>query len=492
MTGRESKGVFRIVSGLMGALVLVLLGNAYMGEAPAPVVASRASAAIAVDAEAVAVRLGEALRFATISHRDAERVERAPFVALREWLVRTYPRVHGGGEVERHEFGEGQLYEWPGSDADAAPLLLLAHLDVVPAAAASASAWTRAPFGGEIADGFVWGRGALDDKSSAIAIYEALETLLVAGVRPRRTVYFAVGEDEEVRGLRGAGSMAVWLTEREVRPFMILDEGMVLLEGAFDGVEAPVGLVGVVERGYATLELLAEAEGGHSSMPPERTAVFALSRALARLDENPMPVHMDGVVGELLDRLSFEQPLLQRIVTANRWLFGGLIAGRMEGEPGPNAMLRTTFAPTIVRAGEVENALPTQARAWVNARVHPADSLEEVLAHVRGAVEGTGVKVCMLQTARGASPVSPAHGAAWEVLGAAVAAIEPGAVLAPGLVVGATDARHYAHLSEHVYRFIPMRLVPGDLPRIHGVDERIGIENLGELVRFYLELVLAA
>ena len=98
----------------------------------------------------------------------------------------------------------------------------------------------------------------------------------------------------------------------------------------------------------------------------------------------------------------------------------------------------------------------------------------------------------MLQTARGASPVSPAHGAAWEVLGAAVAAIEPGAVLAPGLVVGATDARHYAHLSEHVYRFIPMRLVPGDLPRIHGVDERIGIENLGELVRFYLELVLAA
>ena len=485
------KGALRIGSGLLGALVLVLLGLALTGEAPERIVASAASAAIVVDADAVAGRLSQALRFATISHREAERVERAPFMALREWLVGAYPLVHAGGGVARHAFGEGLMYVWEGSEPLEAPLLLLAHLDVVPAEAASASAWTRSPFGGEIADGFIWGRGTLDDKSSAIAIFEALEAALAAGVQPRRTVYFALGEDEEVQGTRGAGRMAAWLEERGVRPFMILDEGMALLDGAFDGVDATVGLIGVTERGYATIELLAEAEGGHSSMPPERTAVFALSRALARLDERPMASHLGGVVDGLLDRLSLEQPLLQRVVTRNRWLFGGLIVRRMESKPGPNAMLRTTFAPTIVRAGEVENALPTQARAWINARVHPADSLDEVLAHVRGAVEGLGVEVSLLEGAREAAPVSPSKGEAWDVLGAAVAAIEPGAVLAPGLVVGATDARHYAHLSESVYRFFPLRLRPADLPRIHGVNERIGIENLGEMVRFYLELVLA-
>ena len=205
-----------------------------------------------------------------------------------------------------------------------------------------------------------------------------------------------------------------------------------------------------------------------------------------------MPTHIDGVVGELLDRLSYEQPFMQRVVSSNRWLFGGLIASRMEATPGSNAMIRTTFAPTVVRAGEVENALPTQARAWVNARISPSDTVEEVLEHVRGAVAGTDIEVSLLKGASEASPTSPAAGPAWELLCAALAAIEPGAVQAPGLVVGATDARHYAHLSENVYRFIPMRLTPEDLLRLHGVDERIGIENLGELVRFYLEIVLSA
>jgi len=362
----------------------------------------------------------------------------------------------------------------------------------VPAETASASEWTRPPFGGEIADGYVWGRGAMDDKASAIAILEGMELMLTNGVRPRRTLYVAIGEDEEVMGLRGAQLMAAWLEERDVRPFLILDEGMALLKGSFEGVESPVGLIGVTERGYATLELLSEAEGGHSSMPPERTAVFALSRALARLEERPMPSHIDGVVGALLERLSYEQPFTQRLVTSNRWLFGALIRSRMEAAPGPNAMLRTTFAPTIVRAGEVENALPTQARAWVNVRIHPSDSVEEVLEHVRDAIADIGVEVSLLSGASEPSPVSPSSGPAWDLLSAALAAIEPGAVQAPGLVVGATDARHYAHLSENVYRFIPMRIEPEDLKRYHGVDERIGVENLGELVRFYLEVVLSA
>ena len=205
-----------------------------------------------------------------------------------------------------------------------------------------------------------------------------------------------------------------------------------------------------------------------------------------------MDAHIDGVVGELLDRLRLEQPPLQRLVTSNPWLFGGLITAQMESKPGSNAMLRTTFAPTIVRAGEVENSLPTQARAWVNARVHPSDSVASVLAYVQALVSDLGVTVSLRDGACEPPPASPSSGRAWEALCRSMSVIEPGCVQAPSLVVGATDARHYAALSDHVYRFVPMRLRSEDLPRIHGVNERIGVENLAELVRFYLELALSA
>ena len=145
-----------------------------------------------------------------------------------------------------------------------------------------------------------------------------------------------------------------------------------------------------------------------------------------------------------------------------------------------------------MRAGEVENSLPTQARAWVNARVHPSDSVAGVLAYVQGLVSDLKITVSLREGASDAPAVSPSSGEAWELICRAMKVIEPGCVQAPSLVVGATDARHYARLSRNVYRFVPMRLEAEDLPRIHGVDERIKVENLGEIVRFYLELALSA
>ena len=470
----------------------MLLVNTFSGATPVAAELDSLSDEIPIDVSAVAQRLAESLAYATISHRDESEADRAPFLAMRAWEAVNYPLLHDPALVERHDVGEGQLFILRGSEPEEAPLLLVAHVDVVPAETASAGSWTHPPFGGVISDGYVWGRGALDDKASAISIYEAMEALLRAGVQPRRTLIAAIGEDEEVRGLRGAVRLAALLEELNLEPFMVLDEGMALVDGVFEGVDSEVGLIGVTERGYATLELLAEAEGGHSSMPPERSAVFSLSRALARLEEQPMEAHIDGVVGGLLDRLRFEQPLLQRLVTSNPWLFGRLIVSSMESEPGPNAMLRTTFAPTIVRAGEVENSLPTQARAWVNARVHPSDSVASVLAYVQGLLSDLEVTVSLREGASDAPAVSPSSGEAWDLLCGAMKVIEPGCVQAPSLVVGATDARHYARLSSNVYRFVPMRLSAEDLPRIHGVDERIGVKNLGELVRFYLELALSA
>src|SRR5690606_26988317 len=197
-----------------------------------------------VDAEAVAARLAEALRIPTIvTSPDPAQLDPAPFRAFADWLAASYPRLHGALARERVS-EHSLLYTWPGSDPALAPLLLLAHQDVVPAA--DPERWTHPPFGGTIADGYVWGRGAIDDKGPLVAICEAIELLLAEGFAPRRTVMLAFGHDEEVGGPHGAVAMAALLAERGVRPALVLDEGFALLDvGTLPGLPGPVAPIGV-------------------------------------------------------------------------------------------------------------------------------------------------------------------------------------------------------------------------------------------------------
>src|SRR5438477_947948 len=191
--------------------------------------------------------------------------------------------------------GYGLLYEWTGSDPGLAPVVLLAHQDVVPIEPGTEGRWTEPPFEGRIAAGYVWGRGALDDKGSLVGLLEAVEHLVAAGAKPRHTVYFAFGYDEEVGGRRGAARIAELLASRNVHPEFVLDEGGALATGLITGVAAPVALIGIAEKGYVTVELTAQAEGGHSSMPPRATAVgieecppsaWAVSSTVTRSEEH--------------------------------------------------------------------------------------------------------------------------------------------------------------------------------------------------------------
>jgi carboxypeptidase PM20D1 len=442
---------------------------------------------IEVDEEAVAEQLAGALRFRTISHQDSTQFDGGAFLDFHAYLAETYPGVHRvcGREIVA-DFS--LLFRCPGSDPSLGSILLMAHIDVVPVQPGTESDWTHPAYGGEIADGHVWGRGALDDKAALITILEAAEMLIEQGVRPRRTVYLAFGHDEEIGGLSGASAIAELLGSREVELELVLDEGGVVTDGV-PGVEGSVAVVGIAEKGFISVELAVRTEGGHSSMPPSQTAVGILSAAIRELETHPVPGGIRGATEAMFDYLAPEMPFSQRLVIANRWLLGPLLERQFGASPEGNAVLRTTTAATIFQAGVKENVLPASARAVINFRVLPGDSTAGIIEHVRRTIDDPRVEMRPLSDMSEPSPVSDAGSDAFTRLQQTIQQVYPHVIVAPFLFVGMTDSRYYANLTRNVYRFSPLELSREDYARAHGTDERVPVAGLADMVRFYVQLI---
>jgi carboxypeptidase PM20D1 len=437
-------------------------------------------------------RLAQAVRFQTLSHQDPAKFPGAEFEGFHAFLSRSFPRMQSALRKERIN-GYSLLYEWPGSDASVKPILVMAHQDVVPVDPVSADKWLQPPFGGVIADGFIWGRGTLDDKGAVMALHEAAEALLTQGFQPRRTVYFAFGHDEEVGGQAGAAKIAEKLSSRGVRLESVLDEGQVVTEGIVAGFDQPVALIGIAEKGYLSLEFAVEAEGGHSSMPPPHTAVGILSAAIARLEASPFPATISDPLRSQLAYLGPEQGWFRRVIFSNLWLFAPLVKSQMEKAPSTNAMLRTTIAPTMLEGSIKENVLPMRARGVVNFRLLPGMSSDEATRRVGAIVNDSRVKITATGMSRSEpSPVADIESNAFRTLHRAVKATFPEAIVSPSLVLGATDTRHFIGIADDLFRFLPARLGREDLKQYHGVNERIGVHNYEEFVRFYMRYLREA
>ena len=442
----------------------------------------------AIDANAAAARLAGALRFQTISEEGTGPVYAEPFLKLHQYLQDSFPQAHAALTREVVA-GYSLLYTWQGTNPTLPPILLMSHLDVVPVEAGTERSWTQPPFGGVIAGGFVWGRGALDDKVGVTAILEAVESLAAQGFRPERTVYLAFGHDEEVGGLQGAHSLAALLAQRGVHPLFLLDEGGAIVEGMVPGIEHPVALIGTEEKGFVNVELTAEATGGHSSMPPPHTAIGLVAAAVQALEAHPMPCRITGATRASFAYLAPEMTFGQKLILANLWLFGPLAERDFASQPAGNARIRTTTAATLISGGVKENVLPLRARAVVNFRILPGDTVASVLEHVRQTV-GPGVKVSQQGThAVDPSPESDPAAPEFRLLQRTVSETLAGAVTAPNLLSGGTDTRHYETLTRNVYRFLPIRMTAEDLSRLHGTNERVRIDDYATAVRFYVRLV---
>ena len=492
-------GLKQLLIGL-GALLLILVTVLLVrtftyGGAPASVQQVDLPEPPAISADLAAEHLSEAIRFRTITLQggDPRPGQEGPWLELQAWLEETYPAFHAAATKETVPGGYTLLYTWEGSDTSLDPILLMAHQDVVPVNIGTEGDWTGAPFAGEIVDGYVYGRGAMDDKGSLVALMEALDALAKDGFEPKRTILLQLGHDEEVSG-SGAQAGIALLKSRGITPVMALDEGfMVIEDNPITG--GTLGLIGVAEKGYVTLSITAKAAGGHSSAPPRDSATVRLSRALIALDENQMPADLaKAPTSDMMRVISSDLGFAQRMAIANQWLLGGLVESGFSASPQGNAMIRTTTAPTMLVGSAKENVLAQRATAIVNFRVHPNNTVEEVIQHVRDVtsdIDGIEIAEVADGISSEASPVSATDNRAYGVLAAVAKETGDGAPVAPALVIGATDARYASAITKDVYRFAPSMVGPADLAGFHGTNERLSVDNMGRLARGYAQIVLA-
>ena len=422
-------------------------------------------------------QLSQALRFKTVSHEDISQMDLSQFSAFEIFLAETYPLLHEKLEkmrINKH----GLVFRWPGKDSGRR-VLLTAHYDVVPA---GDSGWPFPPFSGHIEDGKIYGRGSLDDKGSLIAIFESVTALLQEGYEPPVDIWFAFGFDEETGGTHGAQKIAAYFREQGLVFDYVLDEGGAVADGAMMGIEKPVAVIGVAEKGNTSFRLTFKGDTGHSSTPPKKTAIGEMGRFISAVEARPqkprltatvkamlkaIAPHRKGIAGFVLTRPDFFAPAIIRILMANRQTA---------------AMLRTTSVFTMTESGTAHNVLPNTAECTINVRTLQGDSSDAVLKRLQEiGIPFTAETILRDEPTKASEPDSRGM----KHLRSCIASVFPDAVITPYLMTGGTDCRHYDRVTENAYRFLPARVSEQELELIHGDGEYLSLQNLQSMVEFY-------
>ena len=431
--------------------------------------------------------LSSSIQFQTISHPNYEKFDYEEFQRFLSWLEREYVQVFKN--LEKKYLGKTLLLKWQGEAADLNPILLTGHYDVVPVREDADLIWQESPFSGKIDGNYVWGRGALDDKSGVIAILEAVHYLLKNNFSPRRTVYLSFGHDEEIGGRRGAGKVTEFLLKEGVELEWTLDEGSFLLKDIIPGINKPVAVINVAEKGSLTIQVIGKAKGGHSSMPSSKSSVGYLSEALLKLENNPIPGKLEGISLGLFDEVSKQMPFQYKILFANLWLFEPLINNFLSDSPAMNAVIRTTTAPTMLSASNRLNVLASEAVGMVNFRLHPRDNPEKIINFVKDLIGNENIEVKKVSSGTLASSVSDWETEGYIAISNSVREVYGDIIVAPGLMVGGSDSKHYAKAAKNSYRFNPFPLSANELSGLHGIDERIKKDDFLNGIRSYIKII---
>jgi carboxypeptidase PM20D1 len=443
----------------------------------------------AYDLGQAAGHLGAAIRFQTVSHQNAQDNQPKQWADLHAWLQTTYTAAHAAMTRESVA-GQSLIYTWKGTDSTLKPIILMAHQDVVPVTPGTEKDWKYPPFAGQVSESSIWGRGSVDDKGMLIGLMEATDALARSGFHPKRTIYIVSGHDEEVGGT-GAKAAAILFAERGVKALLTVDEGsaVVLDEPVTNGM---VALIGIAEKGYGTLKLTANAEGGHSSMPPKETGVINLAKALVAINDQPFPLEVKGPGAQMLGTLAATKGGTVKMAMANLWAFKSLITKRAGEKPSGAAMLHTTIAPTMLEGSPKENVLPQSANALINYRIASWNTSADVIARAKSAIGELPVSLLWVDPPREPSKVSSTTSQGWKyIVGAARPDIGP-AIVAPYLVVAGTDSRKFEDVSDDIYRFMPMQVKLSETKMIHGTNEHLTLANLKRTIDFFARLIIGS
>lgn len=480
--------IMQAVGGALALLVIVLLARTFTPSVPQ---SAGEAFDFSPDSERVTKIMSDAVGYKTISFGRDKPTSAKSLLAFIDFLQDRFPLVHQN--LKREIIADySLLYTFEGSGDDK-PVVFLGHHDVVPVVPGTEADWKQPPFGGVVADGYIWGRGTLDNKVNIIGLLEAAENMLAMGLQPKRTIYLAFGHDEEQGGIDGALEIAKVLEARGVEAEFLVDEGGLVTQGVVPGIDDKMAIIAPAEKGIVTLQLKVIGDGGHSSVPPEQTSIGVLAAAIAALEANQFDTDFSHTQN-FLEAVADEMPFASRLVMKNLWLFKPIVMASLADDKQALAGMRTTTAATMIAGGIKANVIPIDATAKINFRILPGETPETVKARVIEVVNDARVDVSFDgsgQRGMAPSPVSPIAGFGWEHLTDAIrdTAAPERVIIAPRLLVAATDTRHYRKITPNHYRFTYMELPVSDLGTIHGTNERISIKTLNNTVRFYFRMM---
>lgn len=435
--------------------------------------------------------LSSAIKIPTVSYFDEALVDWSRFEELHRLLEERFPLVHSKLELEIVSRAS-LMYRWKGKRPELEPMAMLAHQDVVPISSGTEEDWVYPPFSGEVAEGFIWGRGALDIKNHLIGVLEAVEALLAEGFEPERDVYLCFGHNEEVMADKencGAICMMELLKSRGVRLDSVLDEGGAMLPIKVPGIiDTKLAGIGVAEKGHCDFELTIRAKGGHSSQPPVHTALGQLAAAIKDLEDNQFKAEMTPMLTEIFDRLGRKLSYPVRLLACNHKLLKPVLLEIIKQIPPVASMSRTTTAVTMASGSPAPNVLPQKASATVNFRIMPGETMEDVEAHIRKVVKNKNIEVRLLK-GKDPSKISPTDSRAFNAITEITNSLDVNAVVTPYLVMGGTDARSYEPICDNIYRYSPFTMSTELLLTTHGTNERIPIDTLGDALRFFKQYI---
>ncbi len=459
---------------------------------------------ISVDLDGAVERLSRAVQFPTISNQDRDDFDTKAFDDYHRFLVESYPNVHK--TLKREILGDPRpyslLYTWEGKNPDLPPALFYAHQDVVPVPEDSRDQWDQEPFSGIVADGYIWGRGVLDDKNQIHGILEAAEMKIREGWQPERTLYFVFGQDEEVGGPEGARYIADVLEQRGIKRFaFVLDESAPLIPGAFPGIPDNTALIGIAQKGYISLELAMNGVGGHSSQPPEESNIGILAKAITKLEDAQFPYriheavrHQYRYMGPELDEA--KQPMYAAVAFGKDGEMTDLekkFIEEMASNQVTRAMLRTTIAVTMFNAGIKDNVLPPAATAVVNFRPMPGDTPEVIIEHVKEAIDDDRITITDISASTPATNVANPDSEGYKALEKTIRQIWGNElIVAPFFVIGGSDSKHFQarDFAPDVYTITGIQLESmKEFEGFHGVNERIRVDEYGKTIGFFYQLM---
>ncbi|MGI6772577.1 MAG: M20 family peptidase [Acutalibacteraceae bacterium] len=443
-----------------------------------------------LDVDRYVRNLSDAIKIKTISSRDSDRVNWAEFEAFHALLEERYPLIHK--TLEKELVSKASLmYRWKGKNPQLKPIALLAHQDVVPISAGTAKDWKYPPFDGTVAEGYIWGRGSLDMKNHLIAVMESIETLLEEGFEPERDVYLCFGHDEEIMlsDDSGALNMARLFKERGIELESVIDEGGAIIPAKIKGLlDINIAGVGIAEKGYADFEIAVTAKGGHSSQPPNHTALGEMAVIIQTIENHQFKAKLTPYLKELFRGVGRHMSYPGRIVTCNLSLLWPVVKAIMKRIPAAASMIRNTTAVTMASGSPAPNVLPQTAKINVNFRIMPGSSIKDVEKHLRKIIKNKNVTIRLVE-GKEPSAISPTDSETFKVIEDICYRMNEKNLVAPYLVMGGTDACRYEDVAKNIYRYSPFVFGTELLLTTHGTNERLPIDSVEDAVAFFKRYV---